>query len=94
MRRISTSIVIALSTLLFVSVTSAQQTATTSQQTATSAGNPANTTKLGGGPDAVSNCVGAQKGRIAVFTAAHPTASSVTPGFMRPRPMVPGLSVS
>jgi hypothetical protein len=37
MRRFSSSIVLALSTVLLVSVTSAQQTATTSQQTATSA---------------------------------------------------------
>jgi hypothetical protein len=43
--------------------------------TAPKAGNPANTTTLVGGPDTVVNCVQAQVGRIAMFTAA--TLSSV-----------------
>jgi hypothetical protein len=73
MRRISTSIALVLSTvLLFVSASSAQQTATTTQQTATSTATPGNRTKLGGGPDTIVNCVGAQNGRISVFTAAAP----------------------
>ena len=67
MRRISISIAFALPTLLLISICSAQQTATTSQQTATSTGNPANTTKLDGGPDIVSNCLNAQTGRIPIF---------------------------
>jgi hypothetical protein len=70
MRRIS--IALALFISLLVSVSLAQQTATISQQTATSAGNPANTTKLSGGPDTVINCVGAQVGRIAIFTQTLP----------------------
>jgi hypothetical protein len=73
MRR--TSIAFALSTLLLASICSAQQTASTSQHTAPKAGNPANTTTLVGGPDTVVNCVQAQVGRIAMFTAA--TLSSV-----------------
>jgi hypothetical protein len=73
MRR--TSIAFALSTLLLASICSAQQTASTSQHTAPRAGNPANTTTLVGGPDTVVNCVQAQVGRIAMFTAA--TLSSV-----------------
>src|ERR1035437_5868390 len=67
MRR--TSIAFALSTLLLASICSAQQTASTSQHTAPKAGNPANTTTLVGGPDTVVNCVQAQVGRIAMFTA-------------------------
>src|ERR1035437_2173350 len=73
MRR--TSIAFALSTLLLASICSAQQTASTSQHTAPKAGNPANTTTLVGGPDTVVNCVQAQVGRSAMFTAA--TVSSV-----------------
>lgn len=69
------SIAFALSTLLLISICSAQQKGTTSQQTATSARNPANTTTLVGGPDTVVNCAQAQAGRIAMFTAA--TLSSV-----------------
>ena len=69
MRRVS--IAFALSTL-FVSVASAQPTATTFQQTATSAGNQANTAKVGGDPDTVTNCAGAQNGRIAIFKGSAP----------------------
>ena len=70
-----TGIAFTLSTLLLVSICSAQQTAITSQHTAPKAGNPANTTTLVGGPDTVVNCAQAQAGRIAMFTAA--TLSSV-----------------
>ena len=73
MRRVS--IAFTLSTLLLISICSAQQKGTTSQQTATSARNPADTTTLVGGPDTVVNCAQAQAGRIAMFTAA--TLSSV-----------------
>jgi hypothetical protein len=54
MRRASISLVIALSTLLLVSICSAQQ----------------NTTKLVGGPDTVVNCTTAKNGYIPVFTVA------------------------
>jgi len=66
------SVAIALSTLLFVSVCSAQQTATTSRHTTTSAGSGESTTKSGGGTDTIVNCPSAQNGRIAVFTGAAP----------------------
>jgi trimeric autotransporter adhesin len=72
MRHVSTSIALALSTLLLVSISSAQRTAATSQQTATSDGNPAKTTKSDVGIDTVVNCTIAKNGAIPVFTAAAP----------------------
>lgn len=70
MRRINFSIAVVLSTLFLFSVASPQQTATTSQQAAASVRNPANT--LSGGPDTVINCVGAQVGRIPLWTSTFP----------------------
>ena len=70
MRRISIAFV--LSTLLFVSVVSAQQTTTTSQPTATSTGNLANTAKSGVGIDTIVNCVGAKNGTIPIWTGSAP----------------------
>ena len=72
MRHITTSMVLALSTLFLLSITAAQQKASTSQPTATSAGDSANTAKMVGGPDTVANCAGAQNGRIAVFKGSAP----------------------
>jgi trimeric autotransporter adhesin len=60
-------IALALSTLLFVSATSAQQAATE-----TSSGNPASTTKSGVGIDTVVNCATAANNYIPVFTAVLP----------------------
>ena len=42
------------------------------ERTATSAGNPANTTSLDGGPDIIANCLNAQPGQIVIFGNSRP----------------------
>ena len=76
MRHITISMVLPLHSIPRLH-TAAQQTATTSQQTATEAANPANTAEVGGGPDTVTNCPGAQNGRIAIFKGSAPPSITI-----------------